>query len=113
MYLKQWSSRCTLVHISVHENYLSVHKIYGMHEICFGVQEIKFKSYTRCSWVEDEKQKKKGHRYFFLENLALNIMKNCTLGYTVFYFIVLGAQILFSLNTTDLKYYVNIFVVFK
>ena len=39
--LFQWSLMCTLVHISVHENYFSVQKF------CFGVYEIKSKTYTR------------------------------------------------------------------
>ena len=38
--LDQWSSRCTLVHTSVHENYFRVN------EICRGVHEIKLESYT-------------------------------------------------------------------
>ena len=41
--LFQWSSMCTLVHISIYENYFSVQ------EICYGVHEIKFKTYTKYS----------------------------------------------------------------
>ena len=41
--LDQWSSRCTLVYTSVHENYSC------LHEIIFGVHELKFLTYTRYS----------------------------------------------------------------
>ena len=42
-HLNLWSSQCTLVHTSMHENYFSEHKTYCVPEKCFGVHEKNLK----------------------------------------------------------------------
>ena len=59
-----------------------------MHEICFDVDEIKFETYTKYSWVADNKKKVLG---VLLEKLAVDIMRKLYIGVNIF----------FSLGGTD------------
>ena len=87
------------MHISVHESYFIVLKIYVVHEIkletytryiwvadkeqkflCVFINS--FETYIRYSWVADEEQKP-SHRFFFL-NLTVDIMKKFYIEYIDF-----------------------------